>query len=149
MTALAAGFRHDPCGYPPCIPVRLIKSLLHESNPAAQPRHSQVPSTARVLDDLKFSGTAAEEGVPAVAYHWDFGDGIKVVRRGVPHTYTESGQYVGMLTADVDGLIADQRSRSRFEGLMEIVLPRRYAEPLPGVRRPFHFYREFVKVVQP
>jgi PKD repeat protein len=78
---------------------------------------------------VTFFSSTAEEGVPALAYHWDFGDGIQVDGASVTHTYTKSGNYTVRLTSEgVDGLIAEKTFSVTVDGLMEIGPPRRYSE---------------------
>jgi hypothetical protein len=114
----------------PARSVRLIK-IIDESFPAAPPTITvQVPSTAKVREDVTFSSSAAEDGVPALAYHWDFGDGVRVDGAVGTHTYTRSGTYEARLTVDgVDGLEAEKIFSITVDGLMEIGPPRRYFEP--------------------
>jgi PKD repeat protein len=47
--------------------------------------------------------------VPAVGYHWDFGDGVKLDGANVHHAYTVDGERTVRLTVDgVDGPPAEK-----------------------------------------
>ncbi|HLK34618.1 MAG TPA: alpha-galactosidase [Terriglobales bacterium] len=89
--------------------VRLIK-LVDTSLPAAGPTITeQVPPVAKLGEDLNFVAQADSKGVPAVAYHWDFGDGVKMDGANVHHTYTVPGERTVRLTVDgVDGVPAEK-----------------------------------------
>jgi hypothetical protein len=89
--------------------VRLIK-LVDSAMPASAPQvTAQVPPTAKLGEDLPYAAQADEEVVPAVGYHWDFGDGVKLDGASVHHTYTVDGACTVRLTVDgVDGMPAEQ-----------------------------------------
>jgi chitodextrinase len=110
--------------------VRLVK-IVDQSNPAAPPTiMARDPSLARVREDVTFFASAAEDGAPALAYHWDFGDGVRLDGAGVTHTYTASGSYEVKLTVEgADGLAAEKTFPVAVGGLMEIGPPRCYSEP--------------------
>src|SRR5581483_8848114 len=58
------------------------------------------PTTARAGETLHFSATADPKGTPAVAYHWDFGDGVTSDSRDTTHTFTTAGDYKVGFTAE-------------------------------------------------
>jgi hypothetical protein len=54
---------------------------------------------------LSFSAQADPSGVPAPAYHWDFGDGTTAEGPTVEHAYTRPGSFVVQLVVQgLDGL---------------------------------------------
>ncbi len=59
----------------PAHSVRLMKIIDTSISPAAPSITASVPSHAKAGQQLQFSGVASKGGVPALAYHWDFGDG--------------------------------------------------------------------------
>ncbi len=89
--------------------VRVIK-LVDGSVPAAAPNvTAQVPPQAKMGEPLNFVAAADAKGVPAVGYHWDFGDGVKLDGANVHHTYTVDGERTVRLTVDgVDGPPAEK-----------------------------------------
>ena len=87
--------------------VRLIK-LTDDSVPAAAPQAAiQAPASATTGLAFSLSAALAANSVPAISYHWDFGDGTEANGQEVKHTYTLAGNYTGKLTVKgVEGLSA-------------------------------------------
>ena len=51
------------------------------------------------------SAQADPENVPAISYHWDFGDGVTLEGASVTHAYTDAGDYTVKIVAQgIDGL---------------------------------------------
>jgi hypothetical protein len=71
-------------------------------------RDAQVPAAANVGETITLSAvsaTAEAGAVPAVAYHWDLGDGTIADIPKVSHAYTSAGEFTIRLTVDeVDGV---------------------------------------------
>lgn len=89
--------------------VRVIKLIDSRVPPAAPTISTQVPSQAKVSAIISFSVQAQESGVPALAYHWDFGDGTFADGPRATHAYTRDGDFKVQLEADgLDGLAAHQ-----------------------------------------
>jgi alpha-galactosidase len=100
--------------------VRVIK-LIDESIAAAAPTvTAKVPATANTGETIFFSALSAQAeagGVPAVAYHWDFGDGTSADRAKVFHAYTSAGDFTIRLTVDgVDGVPAQKNFSVKVTG---------------------------------
>ncbi len=114
----------------PAHSVRLIK-IIDSSIPAAAPSIDlQVPSEAKTGEDIKFSSVAAHDGVPALAYHWDFGDGVVADGTALAHTYTAAGNYVVRFTAEgLDGKSAEKTFSIAVSGSVTLPAPQRYQEP--------------------
>ncbi len=110
--------------------VRLIK-VIDGSIPAAAPSISlNVPEHAKVGETVQFSAKAADDGVPATDYLWEFGDGISVRGSSVAHAYTREGKYEVRLRADgVDGISADKKVSISISGEAQTAPPRRYVYP--------------------
>ena len=98
--------------------VHVIK-LVDGAVPAAAPSvTAQVPSSATVDQMLTLTADATGSGVPALAYHWDFGDGAKADGEKAVHAYTRTADY----TVRADGwslmaLLTTGRSRLRLAAL--------------------------------
>jgi hypothetical protein len=110
--------------------VRLIK-IIDNSIPAAAPTiEANIPDNVKAGVDVQFSCVAAKAGVPAFAYHWDFGDGVKADGASLTHTYTEPGAYTVQLSAEgLDGLPWKQRFSLTVGAGQSIPAPQRYVEP--------------------
>ena len=87
--------------------VRLIK-LTDDSVPAAAPQVTiQAPTSATAGQAFSLAAVLAANSVPAISYHWDFGDGTEATGQNLTHTYTLAGNYTGKLTVKgVEGLSA-------------------------------------------
>jgi alpha-galactosidase len=110
--------------------VRLIKVINASVTPAAPEIAALVPARARVDEEVKFSCRSAEAGVPALAYHWDFGDGIVDSAPAATHAYTQAGTYTVQLTVDgIDGVAWQRTFLIAVEGQITAASPRRYVEP--------------------
>jgi len=114
----------------PAHSVRLLKIIDGSVAPAPPTITAQAPTHAQVGEEVKFSGSAAQSPVPALAYHWDFGDGVAADGSTLAHTYTLAGTYKVTLTADgVDGVPERKILSIAIGGQMHITPPRRYADP--------------------
>jgi alpha-galactosidase len=87
--------------------VRVIK-LIDGGVPARAPTvEAQVPSEAKAGEAILVSAHVKDDGVPAVEYQWDFGDGIIATGPKVSHTYTEAAKFTIHLTVHgIDGVPA-------------------------------------------
>jgi hypothetical protein len=114
----------------PAHSVRMIK-IIDSSVAAASPTiTADVPSAADVGAALKFSATAKPDSVPAIAYHWDFGDGTKEDGAQVTHAYTEEAVYAVRLRVDgVDGIPAESTFSVKVSGILD------WHSDLPNNRR--------------
>jgi alpha-galactosidase len=113
--------------------VRVIK-LIDESVAAAAPTvTAQVPATAITGETIGLS-VQAEGAVPAVAYHWDLGDGTSADSSKVSHAYTTAGEFNILLTVDgVDGIPANKSFSVKVTGNLKahsnLTDNRRFVEP--------------------
>jgi alpha-galactosidase len=97
--------------------VRVIK-IVDSSAPASAPTViANVPSSANAGEAFALSAQANANGVPAIGYLWDFGDGITADSARVSHTYTRVGSFTVRLTVSgVDGLAAGQSFSIKVTG---------------------------------
>ncbi len=117
--------------------VRVIK-LIDTSVPAAAPTvTAQVPAAANTGETIAFSALSAPAeagGVPAVAYHWDFGDGTSADSPKASHAYTRAGEFTIRLTVDgVDGVPDHKNFSVKVTGSLKahsnLTDNRRFVEP--------------------
>ena len=117
--------------------VRAIK-LIDTSVAAAAPIvTAQVPTAAKAGETITLSALSARAdagGVPAVAYHWDFGDGTSADSPKANHAYTRAGQFTIRLMVDgVDGVQAEKNFSVKVTGNLKahsnLTDNRRFAEP--------------------
>ncbi len=89
--------------------VKVIKLIDRTVPPTAPTVKVQLPSSATAGDTIRLSAQAESVGVPAIAYHWDFGDGLSADGPQVSHAYTRAGEFTIRLTVDgVDSVPAVQ-----------------------------------------
>ncbi|MGA8500678.1 MAG: PKD domain-containing protein, partial [Candidatus Sulfotelmatobacter sp.] len=114
----------------PAHSVKLIK-IVDASIPAAAPSLAfEVPSQAKIGEEVQFSSAASKDGVPALAYHWDFGDGVAADGATLTHAYTAVGNYSVRFTAEgLDGKSAEKKSSIEVNGTMNLPSPQRYLDP--------------------
>lgn len=88
----------------PAHSARIFK-IVDTSVAAAPPSVQEaVPGKMEAGKPAAFSAHVKENGVPALSYHWDFGDGTSADGSAVTHTYTRQGSYKVRLAAEgVDG----------------------------------------------
>ena len=121
-------------GHQPPHSVRLIK-IIDTSVPAAAPSVTlKAPASAATGDAIKFQAVVAANSVPALSYHWDFGDGTTASGRVVSHSFTRAADYTVKLTVDgVDGLPAERGLTVAVQGppktAFHLLENRRYVEP--------------------
>ncbi len=117
--------------------VRVIKLIDNSITAAAPTVTAQVPAAANTGDTITLSAVSAQAeagGVPAVAYHWDFGDGTSADGPKVSHAYTNAGEFTIRLTADgVDGVPANKNFLVKVTGNLKahsnLTDNRRFVEP--------------------
>jgi alpha-galactosidase len=89
--------------------VRVIRLIDGNVSPSAPSVKAQVPSVANAGETIHLSAQTEGAGVPAVEYHWDFGDGTSASGPKVSHAYTRAAPFTIRLTVDgVDGVPAVQ-----------------------------------------
>jgi PKD repeat protein len=74
------------------------------------------------------------DGVPAISYHWDFGDGTDANGTAVIHAYTYADTFhVRLSVQGVDGITASSSQRllvtGTLPGKFDLLHNRRYIQP--------------------
>ncbi len=117
--------------------VRVIKLIDKSVAEAAPTVTVQAPAAANTGETIILSALSAQAdvgGVPAVAYHWDLGDGTSADSPRVSHAYTSAGEFAIHLTVDgVDGIPAHKDFSIRVTGNLKahsnLTDNRRFVEP--------------------
>ncbi len=114
--------------------VRVIKLLDGNVVPGAPGVKAQVPSMANAGETIHLTAQTEDAGVPAVEYHWDFGDGTSASGPKVSHAYTRGAAFAIRLTVDgSDGIPAVQSFSVNVTGdlraLHSLTDNRRFQEP--------------------
>lgn len=114
--------------------VRVIKLIDKSVAEAAPTVTAQAPTAANTGEIINLSAQAEAGGVPAVAYHWDLGDGTSSDSPKVSHAYTSAGEFTIRLTVDgVDGVPAHKIFSLKVTGNLRahsnLVDNRRFVEP--------------------
>jgi hypothetical protein len=117
----------------PAHSVRIIKLVDTSVTAAAPTITAEVPSSAEAGAVVKFAATAKPDGVPAIAYRWDFGDGTTEDSAQVSHTFTEEASYpVRLKVEGVDGIATEQTFPIAIHGMLrsqfDLLNNRRYVE---------------------
>jgi alpha-galactosidase len=111
--------------------IKLVDPAIAKTAPGVTAR---VPSQSKVGETIAFSAQVDPEGVPALGYHWDFGDGTVSQGSKVLHCYTRAADFVVRLTVDgPDDAPFEQRFAIGVTGELrptpELRSNRRFAEP--------------------
>jgi len=77
--------------------IKLVDSAVAKAAPKITVR---VPSRAKVGELVALSAQADPDGVPALHYRWDFGDGTTSEGRNVSHCYTRAADFTVRLTVE-------------------------------------------------
>jgi hypothetical protein len=110
--------------------VKLIKIIDGSISAAAPSISLNSPKQAKMGETINFSATAADNGVPATDYLWDFGDGVTVRGSEAAHAYTREGKFEVHLRVDgVDGIPADKIASVTVSGEAQMSPPHRYVHP--------------------
>jgi hypothetical protein len=111
--------------------IKLVDKGVAEAAPTVTP---QVPAAAKTGETIILSAQAEGDGVPAVAYHWDLGDGTSADSPKVSHAYTSAGEFTIRLIVDgVDGVPARKNFSLKVTGNLRahsnLIDNRRFVEP--------------------
>ena len=114
--------------------VKVIKLIDNTVSPAAPSVKAQVPSAATTGETIHLSTQTEAAGVPAVEYHWDFGDGGTANGSKVSYAYTRAGNFTVRLRVDgVDGVPTVQNFTIAVTGVLKafpnLIDNRRFEEP--------------------
>ncbi|TAM82696.1 MAG: PKD domain-containing protein [Acidobacteria bacterium] len=114
--------------------VRLIK-IINTSVAAAAPSVTlRAPASVGPGQAVRLQAVAATDGVPALSYHWDLGDGTTASGPEVSHAFTRAADYKVKLTVDgMDGLPAEKGITIAVQGTLKTAFTldenRRYVGP--------------------
>jgi hypothetical protein len=117
----------------PAHSVKVIK-FIDSAIPAAAPAiTAQVPGEVNLGVPIKLSAQAQPAGVPALAYHWDLGDGTRADGPQISHAYTRNADFTVRLTVDgLEGVPTRQSFPVKVTGVLpqpDVSQNRRYVEP--------------------
>lgn len=97
--------------------VRMLKFDKIGETPTAAHVEIAAPAAGQVGEEVKFSAKASDDGVPIVAYSWDFGDGTSAQGPRVFHAFTHGGKFDVVLTAEAtDGSFQKFNHEIRLSG---------------------------------
>jgi hypothetical protein len=77
--------------------IKLVDSGVAKAAPMVT---AKVPSQSKAGETITFSAQADAAGVPALGYHWDFGDGTVSDGPNVSHCFTRAGEFKVQLRVD-------------------------------------------------
>ena len=114
--------------------VRVIKIIDSNVAPGAPGITAKVPSAANAGETVSFSAQTEANGVPAIEYRWEFGDGTSANGPRVSHAYTRAGDFTIRLTVDgVDGVPTVQsfsiKVTGKLRALPNLLDNRRFRNP--------------------
>jgi alpha-galactosidase len=100
--------------------VTVIKLVNDEVQAQAPTLKAQVAQSAKAGETVRFSAEA--EGVPAIGYRWEFGDGTSAEGREVTHAYTRAAEFAVKLVAEgIDGVAAERTFNVKVSGELEVM----------------------------
>jgi alpha-galactosidase len=111
--------------------IKIIDTNVARAGPTVT---AQVPSESKAGETINLSAQADPNGVPAVLYHWDFGDGTSSDGPQASHCYTRAAVFTIRLSVEgVDAVPTQQNSSIKVTGNLK-VMPnltgnRRFVEP--------------------
>ncbi len=86
--------------------IKLVDTAVAKAAPKVTTR---VPSQSKAGETIAFSANADPDGVPALGYHWDFGDGTTSDGPNVSHCFTRAAEFSVRLNVDgPDGVPYEQ-----------------------------------------
>jgi alpha-galactosidase len=114
--------------------VKVIKLIDDNVSPGPPRIKAQVPLAASAGETIHLAAETEGVGVPALEYHWDFGDGTSASGPKVTHAYTRAAPFTIRLTVDgVDGVPTVQSLSVNVTGdlraLHNLIDNRRFQEP--------------------
>src|SRR6202453_1278831 len=77
--------------------IKLVDTAVAKAAPTVT---AQVPSQSKTGETIALLARSDPGGVPALSYHWDFGDGTVAEGANVSHCYTRAADFTVRLTVD-------------------------------------------------
>jgi hypothetical protein len=71
--------------------IKLVETAVAKTAPTVKTR---IPSQSKAGETIALSAQADPSGVPALGYHWEFGDGTTSEGPNVSHCYTRAADFV-------------------------------------------------------
>jgi alpha-galactosidase len=95
--------------------------IIDNSIPAAAPKvNARIPENAAAGKPIEFAADVEAGSVPALAYHWDFGDGTSSSGPAVQHTFTHRGNFTIHLLADgIEGVPFEKTQQISVSGTVD------------------------------
>jgi alpha-galactosidase len=114
--------------------VQMLKIIDTSIAPSAPSVNLQAAEEIETGKPAVFSAQSSADSVPALSYHWDFGDGTNTKGASVTHTYTHAGSFTVHLTAEgVEGVPFEKSFQLSVKGTVNTHfrpdLYRRFTEP--------------------
>src|ERR1039458_3144939 len=111
--------------------IKMVDTAVAKAAPKVTVR---VPSRAKVGELIALSAQADPDGVPALHYHWDFGDGTISEGPNVSHCYTRATDFTVRLTVEGPDDVPYEQSFSiaatgELKPTTELRLNRRFEQP--------------------
>jgi alpha-galactosidase len=111
--------------------IKLVDTAIAKAAPSVTAR---VPSQSKVGETIAFTAQADPDGVPALGYHWDFGDGTVSEGSNVSHCYTRAADFMVRLTVDGPDDVSYEQSFSigvtgELKPTPELRANRRFEQP--------------------
>jgi len=89
--------------------IKLADTAIAKSAPSVT---AKVPSQSKAGETISFSAQADPNGVPALGYRWDFGDGVITSGSKVSHCYTRAADFTVHLVVEGPDDLSYERSFS-------------------------------------
>ena len=77
--------------------IKLVDTAVAKAAPTVT---AKVPAQSKAGETIALSAQSDPGGVPALSYHWDFGDGTVAEGHNVSHCYTRAADFTVRLTVD-------------------------------------------------
>lgn len=108
--------------------VRMLKIVDTSVAASAPSIDVQAPKQAVNGQDANFAAISNEGGVPAISYHWDFGDGTNEDGAAVSHSYTHTGTFnVNFSAEGIEGVQFEKTFPVNVRGTIDTVFrPEQY-----------------------
>jgi hypothetical protein len=113
-----------------------MAKIVDSSTPASAPTvNVQAAEKAETGKSAAFSAQSAAEGVPALSYHWDFGDGTSADGASVTHAFTHAGSFTVQLKAvGIEGVPCEKSFQISVSGKIDVTFRPELYQPYVDVR---------------
>jgi alpha-galactosidase len=115
--------------------VRMLKIVDTSIAASAPTVKVQVPEKIETGKNAGFSAEPGDNGVAALSYRWDFGDGTDTEGTSVHHAYTHTGRFTVRLTGDgIEGVPFAKSFEVQVAGTIDTIFRPELYEHLPDQR---------------